>query len=108
MLRTLKTSDIFKMSKILKKMNLKKEINIVNEDGETKTQSQVGVELVITAFENIHLAEDEVNEFLAELVGMKKEEFAELEIEKAFKIIEEFKSMPGIKNFLKRANQLTK
>ena len=89
-------------------MNLKKEIDIKAEDGKTKTQEQVGIELVIAAFENIYLAENEANEFLADLVGITKEEFAKLEIEEAFKILEEFKSTPGISNFLKRANQLTK
>jgi hypothetical protein len=98
MLRGLKTSDIFKMSKILKKMNLK--VNV----GE-KSNRQVGADFIITVFENIHLAENEVNEFLADMSGMKPEEFSELPLEKTLEIIKEFKQIPGLLNFLKQANQ---
>lgn len=99
MLRELKTSDIFKMSKILKKMDLK-----INEV-EGKTEKQVGAELILSLFENIHLAEKEVNEFLADMVGMKPEEFSELPLEKTFEIIKEFKNISGLQNFLKQASQ---
>jgi hypothetical protein len=99
MLRGLKTSDIFKMSKILKKMGLK-----IDADKE-KTQVQLGAEVILSIFENIHLAENEVNEFLADLCGMKTEEFSELPIEKTMEIIKEFKQIQGVLNFLKLANQ---
>jgi hypothetical protein len=98
MLRGLKTSDIFKMSKILKKMGLK-------VDAGDKSQRQMGAEFILTVFENIHLAEFEVNEFLADMCGMKPEEFAELPIEKTLEIIKDFKQIPGISNFFKQANQ---
>ena len=107
MLRKLKTTDIFKMSKILKKMNLKREINIKTDGGQTKTQEQVGVELVISAFESIHLAENEVMEFMSDMAQITKEEL-ENDFEKFFEIIKEFKSIPGLSNFFKQANQLTK
>lgn len=101
MLRKLKTSDIFKVSKIIKKMGIKKELNLA----EKKTQVETGAELIITIFENLHLAEDEVNMFLADLSGMTKEEFENLEIEKVIEIINEFKNTSGIASFLKSANQ---
>ena len=99
MLRGLKTSDIFKMSKILKQMGLKVDA------GEGKTQQQVGAELILSVFENIHLAENEVSEFLAELSGMKAEEFAELPIEKTMEIMTEFKQIPGLASFFKSASR---
>lgn len=99
MLRGLKTSDIFKMSKILKKMGLKVDA------AEGKSQKQVGAELILLVFENLHLAEIELNEFLADMCGMKPEEFAELPIEKTLEIIKEFKQIPGLLDFLKQANQ---
>lgn len=99
-LRKLKTSDIFKMSKILKKMGLKKELNIKD-----KGQTEVGAELIITVFENLYLAEDEVNLFFADLVGMSIDEFKELEFEKVIEIIAEFKNISGISSFLKSASQ---
>lgn len=98
MLRNLKTSDIFKMSKILKKMNLKVDAN-------DKTQQQVGAELILSVFENLHMAEIEVNELLADLSGMTANEFSELPIEKTMEIIKEFKNISGLASFFKSANQ---
>jgi predicted transcriptional regulator len=97
-MRKLKTSDIFKMSKILKKMGLK--INTENA-----TQKQAGADLILSVFENLHLAEKEVKEFLADLMGMSSTEFAELPFERVFEIIKDFKQMSGIESFLKSANQ---
>lgn len=102
MLRNLKTKDIFKMSKILKKMNLKM------DDVKGKEQEQVGAEMILKIIENIHMAEDEVNIFLADISGMTKEEFEDLDIDKFFEIIKEFKNMPMVGSFLSRANQLKK
>ncbi|KNY24847.1 hypothetical protein [Pseudobacteroides cellulosolvens] len=100
-IRQLKTNDLFKMSKILKKMGLKL-------DTKGKSQEQLGAELVMSAIENIHLAQDEVNEFLGDLVGMTGPEFGELPIDNSFEIIQKFKSIPGIANFFKKAGQLMK
>ena len=104
MLRGLKTSDIFRMSKILKKMNLKDEINR-NSNDEKKTTNQIGTEIILTAFENLHLAEDEINAFLADLAGMEPKDFAELPVEKTLEIMQEFRKMPGLTSFFKQANQ---
>ena len=99
MLRELKTKDIFKMSKILKKMNLK-----INAD-EGKSQKQVGAELILSVFENLHLAENDVNEFLSGMANLTVSEFEELPFEKTLEVIKEFKSIAGLSSFLKQANQ---
>lgn len=98
-MRSLITKDIFKMSKIMKKMGLK------IDAGEGKTQQQVGAELILSVFENLHLAENEVNEFLSDMVEMKVEDFEELPVEKTLEIIKEFKNISGLSNFFKQANQ---
>ncbi|MBS4191189.1 hypothetical protein KHA94_13450 [Bacillus sp. FJAT-49705] len=98
-MRPLKTSDIFKMSKILKKMNLKIEI------GKEISQIQLGIEFVQRILENVHLAEEEVSAFLAELVGLEAKEFKELEIEDTLEIFKLFKEQKGLANFLKLAGK---
>ena len=115
MLRELKTKDIFKMSKILKKMNLKINANdekIKDENGEEiiviKTQKQVGAEIILKIFENLYLAEIEVNSFFADMCGITPKEFSELSIEKTFEIFKEFKSIAGLSSFLKQASQSMK
>ena len=98
-MRVLKTSDIFKMSKILKKMNLQMEIK------EDTTQTAAGVQFIQKIAENIHMAEEEVNEFLGGLVGITKEEFSDLEIEETMEIIEMFKKQKGLTGFFKLAGK---
>ncbi len=100
-MRELKTKDIFAMSKILKKMDLKL-------DTEGKTQNQLGADMLLMIGENLHLAEKEVNDFMGSLTGMTGKEFSELSISESLKHLQEFNDMPGIANFLKLAGQLKK
>jgi hypothetical protein len=100
-LRKLKTNDIYKMSKILKKMNLKFNVN-------DKTQEQLGAEMIQSIIENLYMAQEEVNDFLGGLVGMSGEDFGELDIEESQKIIKQFKEIPQLANFFKLAGQLTR
>jgi hypothetical protein len=98
-MRDLKTSDIFKMSKILKKVNLKIEV-------ENRTnQMQAGLQFFQKIAENIHLAENETNEFLGGLVGLSGDQFAELQISETIEIISQFKNQKGIDGFLKLASK---
>lgn len=98
-MRELKTKDVFAMSKILKKINLKL-------DTEGKTQQQLGAEMLLTIGENLYLAEKEVNDFMGSLTGITGKEFSELPIGETLKHFEEFKNQPGISNFFKLAGQL--
>src|SRR5690625_3172023 len=98
-MRPLQLKDIFVMSKILKKMDLKMEIS------EGIDQTQMGVQFIQRVLENIHLAESEVNAFLADLVGISKEEFSELELQDAMEIFTLFKEQKGLADFLKQAGK---
>lgn len=98
-MREFKTADIYKMSKILKKLNIKVDVN------EKTTQQQLGVQMVQKIAENLHLAENEVNGFLAELVGIDASAFSELPIEDTFEIIGLFKEQKGLSNFLQLAGK---
>lgn len=95
-MRELKTNDIFKMSKILKKINLK-----VSTEG--KTQAQVGAEMIISIGENLHLAQDEVNEFMGSMIGISAQEFGELPLSETMNYLDEFKKLKDIENFIKLA-----
>lgn len=101
-MRPLKTSDIFKMSKILKKLDVK--TNDIKVDKDT-TQTQVGIAIMLKGVENLHQAETEVNEFIASLVGLTAEEFSELPIKDTLSIITQFKEQKGISSFLQLANK---
>lgn len=100
-MRDLKTSDIFKASKILKKMNLKFQIS------EGMTKHEAGVHMITQVVENLHLAEKEVNEFMGSLIGISGKEFSELTIVESMKHIEELKKQ-DILGFLSLASKSTK
>lgn len=96
-MRNLKTKDLYKMSKILKKL----EIKLENE--RNMSEKQFGMAMIKLAFENLHMAETEVNEFLSELVGLTVEAFEELDFEDTQDILAQFKNQKGLKGFLKSA-----
>ena len=96
-MRGLKTSDIYKMSRILKRMNL----DLVADD--KTTQVQMGVQMIKKIGENLHMAEDEVNEFMGGMVGLSGEEFGNLPIEDTIQIMERFKDQKGLTSFFKLA-----
>ena len=98
-MRPLKTSDIFAMSKILKKMKIKFEV----EKG--ISQEAMGVQMIQKILENLHLAQHDVNDFLADLVGITGKDFNDLPITDTIKIIGLFKEQPGLVDFLKLANK---
>lgn len=107
------TADVFKMSRILKKMAITVEAETTEiVDGETKkipkSQTQVGAEVILKIAENLHMAEKEVNGLMAGLVGITSKEFEDLPITRTIKYFEEFKNIPGIGGFFKIAGKLAK
>ncbi len=100
-LRELKINDIFKMSRILRKLNLKL-------DFKDKNQDQLGGELVLAIASSLDLAEDEISEFIAELAGITMQEFKELPIPETIELFKKFKAIKGLDGFFKLAGQLTK
>jgi len=102
-MKTLTFNDVFAFSKILKKTNLKRELEL---NGKT-TQAEVGAEMVITFLENLDQAKNEVNDFMGSLTGMTGDEFSKLPIVEALTYFEEFKNQPGIADFFKSASRLT-
>lgn len=100
-MRELITSDIFKMSKILNKIDIKIE-------ADEKSQTQLGAEIILQLGENLYLVEDEVNEFLGSVFGMSKKEFAGLPIPKTIEYMKKFKEIEGINEFFKLAGKQNK
>lgn len=100
-MRQLKMADIYKMSRILKKMDIKL-------DTKEKTQDEVGSELIMKIVSNLDRAETEINEFVGSLIGMTGEEFAELPLMESQKYLEEFKNQPSLASFFERVGKLMK
>ncbi len=98
-MRQLKTNDVFLMSRILKKININLDIN--------GTDEEVGIKLLMEVAENAYLAQNEINEFFGDLVGMTGEEFGNLPIKESMAIMSEFKQLDGVVDFFKLVGQLT-
>lgn len=103
-MRKLKTKDIFKASKILSKI----EIDFKSLDTEGMDKSQAGLAIVKLVLENLYKAEEEVNEFIGDLVGLTGEEFSELDFEDSMAIMSEFKNIKGLDVFFKSATAQAK
>ena len=102
--RGLKTKDIFRASKILRKI----ELDMTKLDATGLSEAQAGMSLIKAVFENLDKAENEVNEFISDLVGMTPEEFSELDLEDSIEIIKEFKNLKGLDIFFKQVAKQTK
>lgn len=102
-MRDLTFNDVFAFSKILKKTNIKKDMNIKGKS----TQAEIGAEMIITFLENMDLAKKEINDFMGSLNGMTGEDFAKLPLVEALALFEEFKNQPGISDFFNSASRLT-
>lgn len=93
-MRDLIVDDIFTMSNILSKMNLK--IDFKDIDVKGKTDKELGTEMLgkvgLKVFENLHLAKDEVNNFLGDLNGIAGEDFGKLPIKESMKHFMELKN----------------
>ena len=103
-MRPLWTKDIFTFCKIFKKL----QINVREvEFDENASSIAVGIAFLQKGIENLYLAEEEVNAFLADLVGIAPEEFSTLPLADTIEIISLFKEQEGIATFLKLATQKT-
>lgn len=98
-MRQLKTNDVFLMSRILKKINIDLDIN--------GTDEEVGIKLLMEVAENAYLAQNEINEFFGDLVGMTGEEFGNLPLKESMAIMNEFKKLDGINDFFTLVGQST-
>lgn len=101
-MRALGFKDVFTVSRILKKMNLKVEFQ------KGMSESQMGTMFIQAFIENIGSAEKEVTGLLADLKGLKEPEIEKLTLDETFDMIMEFKEMPGLQSFFTRVSGLMK
>jgi hypothetical protein len=101
-MRSLKLTDTFAVSRILKKMHIRPDVK------EGMSQEQLGADLLFKFIENIGEAEEEVTAFLADLNEISVEEFKKLDFDEGWKLLEEFKNLKGLKSFFMQVGKLMK
>ena len=105
-MRQLITNDLYRMSRILKKLSIKaSDLKIDNESKDF--DQELMVELMLKIAENLHMAQDEINDFIGSLCGMTGEEFGALPFKQSMELVKEFKTLEGVTDFFERAGQLT-
>lgn len=101
-MRNLKGNDIFTVSRMLKKIDIKFEIK------KGMSQEELGGLLIKQLFENIHLVQDEFNDFLGSLCGISGEEVGNLDLNMYLDKINQLKEKIAGTNFLQNAMRLMK
>ncbi|SMC39397.1 hypothetical protein [Papillibacter cinnamivorans] len=110
-MRQLQTNDIFRMSRIFKKLSIKAaDVEMETAEGKTpdNADEKLALAVILKVVENLHLAQAEINDFLGDLVGITGEEFGVLPISETIQYIKEFKELDGIADFFARVGQWTK
>lgn len=89
----MKTKILIKLSLIIDKMGIADEIKRIDKP----TNEEVGKELIMLLITNLHKAENEIYEFIADYKKITKEEAEELDVIPVFK---ELLNIEGMKDFL--------
>jgi len=116
-LRKFEFADLPKLSKILKKMEIKDELKKLfclpgvkaidskqEKERKEKLAEDMGAEFGATAIVNLYMAETEIFELIAGLTALKVEEVKKMELDDIVKLFKEFgKSAGSIVSFFKSA-----
>jgi hypothetical protein len=112
MIRKLKTSDLFSLSRILKKMNIKddikglaKNVTGLSKEQKKKAEQEMEIDLAMLFFENITNAEQEIYKFFGDISGKKPEEIADQPPKDTLNMIKELINQEGIGSFLSAASK---
>lgn len=97
-MRNLKFEDVGKVSKILKKLQLR-----VDKDLNVQDEEALGASLFLKLAENYHSVQDDVASFMAGLLEdeeMTKEKFLNLELDEVYEYFIKLKEDKGLTRFL--------
>lgn len=109
-MRKLKTSDLFGLSKILKKMDIKsdikalaKDVTGLSDEEKAKASQELQIDLAMLFVENIGSAEKEIYNFLADITENTVEKIKDMDLGDFINLIKELFSQEGLGSFLSTA-----
>lgn len=97
-IRELGTKDFFTLSKIIRKMAIRKELQSI-EVSDKSDEVQYGIQFVMILLENMDRAEDEISAFFGDLIGITAEEFKNMNLDQLAEFISELKQVKGLGSF---------
>lgn len=98
-MKKLAAKDLFKLSKIVRKMGIK--ISVTDENGVRKSQEQIGADFILGIISSIDLAQDEIIALIAELEDKSIEEIENQSPKELFEQIKSLMAQEGVSDFLK-------
>jgi len=109
-MRSLETRDLFSLSRILKKMNIKDEIRglaknvsgMAKED-KKKAEQTMQVDIMMLFVENIGSAEKEIYKLLGDLTDKKVTEIENMKMTEFMDLFKELMEQEGVGSFLSTA-----
>lgn len=111
-MRNLKTSDLFKLSRIIKKMNIKNEIKGLAKDitgdtseGKKKAEQNLQIDLAMLFAENVGAAEKEIYKFFADLTGKSSTKIENMDLKDFMNLVQELFNEEDIGSFLSTASK---
>jgi aspartate carbamoyltransferase regulatory subunit len=93
-MRKLKTDDMFLLSEIADKMDIKLDVK-------GKTQEEVGAELILFLVKKAHKAKDEIKTLVATLTGKPLEEVSDMSPNEMINNVKEILKQDGVLDFFK-------
>jgi hypothetical protein len=107
-IRELNVKDIFKLTSIIRKMGIRKELLAVpkpkKEDGDTKdTAEGYGIQLIMVVLENLDQAEKDICSFFGDLCGKSADEFKAMSLKELGEFIAELRKVEGLGDFFQSA-----
>lgn len=111
-MRKLQTQDIFKLAGIIRKLDLKKNIGSIltplvqGGKKQDKLAEEVGFNLILTIFEYMDQAEDEITEFFASIAEVSPEEFRQMDLMQLGQFIDDLRQQSGIVDFFQLLSKM--
>ena len=104
-MRELKLKDIYKLSAIIDKMQVKADLNKLMDDAKKQPDAQayIGGQMVMIIVSRLHMAQKEVSSFLADLTGKTVEQLEDLSIKEVAELFKELFSKNDMSGFFNSA-----
>jgi hypothetical protein len=104
-MRELKLKDIYKLSHIIDKMQIKADINKILDDAKKSPDAQayVGGQMALILVSKLHLAQKEMSVFLSDLTDLKPEEIDNLNMPEALQLFKDLFRKNDMSSFFNSA-----
>lgn len=104
-MRELKLKDIYKLSAIIDKMQVKADLNKLMDDAKQQSDAQayIGGQMIMILISRLHMAQKEVSTFLADLTDKTAEELDNLSIKEVTNLFKELFSQNDMSGFFNSA-----